>query len=526
MARWGKLVRWSNAGLLFVAATLLSSCKPMMEARPVVQAGREELNGEMLADKIAVFRGVPYAAAPIGALRWKEPQSHKLRTGPQDATQFGAACPQDQGNPDWYRDVAKSFGGSGSEIASLENISEDCLFLNVWTPKAEASAKLPVMVWIHGGSNVNGWAYEPNYLGHNLAANGVVMVSINYRLGALGFMAHPALNAENPAKISGHYGLMDQVAALQWVRDNIAAFGGDASNVTVFGESAGGGDIAALIDMESAKGLFARSIIESGSLGPGDRLSLSESEAVGVKLASALGAQNAEDMRKLDWRSWVDGRKKFAGDHYFAPIADGVNLRSLKAGANKVPLLIGSNRDEWRMYLPDDVTEAYRDALAEYGGNNQKAIDSNLTDSYPNMKTRADRMITAAEFMCPAAALATNASSHGHPSYLYYFTRARKHSDEILAYHGAEIPYAFDTADNWLPSEDTDRRLTSAMIRYWTNFAKSGDPNGMGLEHWPKIDPEKPSMFELGDEIAPMPTEALHICELLKGAELPAGEAE
>ena len=195
------------------------------------------------------YRGIPYAAPPTGPLRWQAPRPHVARQGIQDGTDFAPACPQDQANPDWYRDLAAGFGVDGRVVPELARISEDCLYLNVWAPAEPRETLRPVMVWIHGGGNVSGYAYEPNYRGGPLAASGIVAVSLNYRLGPLGFMAHPALAQEDRQQVSAYYGLADQLAALEWVKENIAAFGGDPENVTVFGESAGGGNIAALMRM-------------------------------------------------------------------------------------------------------------------------------------------------------------------------------------------------------------------------------------------------------------------------------------
>jgi len=226
-----------RAVLVILLLAAIAGCAKTPVEIPIVEAEGEVLVGtHVYADgKMAVFRGIPYAAPPVGELRWRPPEPHVPRAGNQDASRFGSACPQLQGNPDWYRDVAQKFGRSPDEISvpDLTDIREDCLFLNVWSQNLGGDVPQPVMVWIHGGSSINGFSHEPNYLGHNLAKRDVVVVSINYRLGALGFMAHPALTAESDRKVSGNYGLLDQIAALEWVRDNIAAFGGAARQGSV-----------------------------------------------------------------------------------------------------------------------------------------------------------------------------------------------------------------------------------------------------------------------------------------------------
>lgn len=494
----------------------LAACSSFSHKAPTLSVAGEQLQGERLANGVQVFRGVPFAAPPVADLRWRAPQPVKPRLGVSDATKFAPACPQDQGNPNWYRDVATALGSDPKAIQPLTDVSEDCLYLNIWTPKASPAAGLPVMIWIHGGSNVNGWAYEPNYLGHNLARKGLVVVSINYRLGPLGFMAHPLLSKEDFNGVSGYYGLLDQLAAIKWVKARIASFGGNPDQITLAGESAGGGDIAALIDMDSASGLFQRAIIQSGALGPNDRSTLSASEAVGARLINHLGAKSLDQMRQLPWQDLVRARREVGQGHYFAPIADNVYLKELATRAEKVPLLIGSNHDEWRMYLPDDLEKAYRDGLRTYGGSSATSVDNYLTQRYADLATRTDRLISAAEFLCPSLQLAANAAAAGNASYLYHFTRVRPGPNRILAYHGAEIPYMFDTADVWLPADRNDRQLTDWMVNYWANFVRAGNPNGPKLPFWAKLGPFSPAGLTLDVPARPIDTEALQICEKLK----------
>lgn len=507
--------RLTGVLLAGVLATTTSACSNNHGASPIANASGEQLRGEFSESGVLAFRGIPYAAAPIGPLRWRAPASVKPRPGITDAAKFGAACPQDQGNPEWYRDVAKRLGSPDAEIPAIDTISEDCLFLNVWTPTLKPEQLAPVLVWIHGGSNVNGTSFEPNYLGHRLAEKGLVVVTIQYRLGPLGFMAHPLLSAEDPGGISGHYGLLDQIAALKWIRKNVANFGGDPGRVTVAGESAGGGDIAALIDMDEARGLFAQAIIQSGALGPSDRAGLAQAEEVGTRIIEATGASSLEAMRTLSWQELVEARNQAADGHYFAPIADGVYLKRENFAADRVPVLIGSNLDEWRMYLPEDVEARYREALRQYAVPDIRRIESYLAAQYSDPATRADRLITAAEFLCPSLRIAQNAKANGNPAWLYLFTRVRPGADAIRAYHGAEIPYMFDTADAWLPSDETDRRLTEAMTGYWVNFIKTGNPNGADLPDWPAVSTTGPVALEIGDTIRPANPEQYALCEML-----------
>ena len=278
----------------FAALILVAGCS--------VRSGQASLE-----DPLVVAGGEP--------LRWRSPRPHVARQGIQDSTDFAPACPQDQANPDWYRAIAAGFGVDGLVVPELARISEDCLYLNVWAPAEPGETLRPVMVWIHGGSNVNGYAHEANYRGEPLAASGVVAVSFNYRLGPLGFMAHPALAREDRQRVSGYYGLADQVAALQWVKQNIAAFGGDPENVTVFGESAGGGNIAALMRMPSASGLLHRAIIQSGALAPYDSIDHDDALDAGERPGASLDATTIAALRALDWRVLGYARRTTSGSN-------------------------------------------------------------------------------------------------------------------------------------------------------------------------------------------------------------------
>jgi para-nitrobenzyl esterase len=483
---------------------------------PTLEAGGEILVGERLdaASGLAVFRGIPYAAAPLGALRWRPPIPHAARRGPQDATRFGPACPQLQSNADWYRIVATGFGRSPHVVPDLEHIDEDCLTLNVWSRNLEGDAPQPVMVWIHGGGNTDGYAWEPNYLGHNLARRGVVVVSIQYRLGALGFMAHPALSAESERGVSGNYGILDQIAALQWVRENIAAFGGDPQRVTVFGESAGGGDIGALIVSPLARGLFARAIVQSGGSPLNRRQTVRDEEAMGVRLMEALdvGAspQPLSGMRALGWPEIVAAVQEALPDHYYDAVVDGWLLPEPAAALfrasrhSAVDLLIGSTANDWLMYLPQPVEEQHlRTALETHVlPEDRPAARAVLeTTAGSGLAARLDRLAGAAHFHCPSLAMARAMRRVVPRVYVYRFSRVRPGGTTLLAYHGAEIPYVFDTADDWLPGDATDRALTQAMLGYWVNFAEKGDPNGEGLPEWPVFDPQAEDHQDLGDEV-------------------------
>jgi len=445
-------------------------------------------------------------------LRWRPPATHVPRVGRQDASSFGSACPQLQGNPDWYRDVAAKFGWPENEIADLTDIREDCLFLNVWTQNLAGDEPQPVMVWIHGGANINGVSHEPNYLGYNLARRDVVVVSINYRLGAMGFLAHPALSAESERGVSGNYGLLDQIAALEWVRDNIASFGGDPDQVTVFGESAGAADIGTLIASPLAKGLFRRGIIQSGYWAS-SRETVRDAEATGEALMKALGVGDGpaqlEEMRALTWQEIVAEMPNSAPDGFTNAVVDGWLLPKAPIDIfeaqeqNPAEIVIGTNANEWFMYFTHPVDQQQLHAVLKTtvrAGHRAEVLTALKQAVDGNFAAQLDLLTGSTDFHCPSLAIADAQRKVNDHVYVYRFSRIRPMGEKLLAYHGAEIPYMFDTADYWLPADEVDWALTDIMVAYWTQFAKTGDPNVDGLPEWPEYG-DSAAYLELGDEI-------------------------
>jgi len=496
-------------------------------ARPVagsiagrIEAAGESLQGEVLDPEtgLVVFRGVPFAAAPVGGNRWRPPSPHTPRQGVQDATAFGPACPQQQGNPEFYRFVAERFGAAPERVPLMENISEDCLYLNVWVKNPGAGAKRPVMVWIYGGGNKNGYAQEPEYLGGNFARRDVVYVSINYRVGALGFLAHQGLSAESERGVSGNYGILDQVAALHWVQDNIAAFGGDPENVTVFGESAGAGDIATLIVSPLARGLFKRAISQSGGYPVDIFYTLEQAQKNGARVAEHLGMEDPQDpagtvkaMRALDWRTVVDGAAESGEGDYSEVAIDGWVLTDalaasyLEGAVHDVDLMIGANRNENYPWVKEDPTaDDLSESLASFGKPYSAELAALLADQEDiGVRLQIDRLESGRDFLCPSLFIADAMARHDHRVYFYYFTRVRPGGNRLLAYHGAEISYAHGTAYEWMPADQTDHDLTEMMGQYWVNFAVNGSPNGKGLPEWPAFTASGGEYQELGDAVAP-----------------------
>ncbi len=445
-----------------------------------------------VAHGVAAFKGIPFAAAPVGPLRWRPPQPVKPWPGVRKAVSYGPDCMQ------------VPFPGDAAPLRTTPQ--EDCLYLNVWRPARTASRKLPVMVWIYGGGFVNGGTSPAVYDGTEFARDGIVLVSFNYRLGNFGFFAHPALSAEQPGGPLGNYAFMDQIAALKWVRRNIAAFGGDSENVTIFGESAGGMSVHVLLTSPLARGLFQKAIIESGGGRPGllDARSLSggsgSAESIGVALArhfgiEGTGAEALERLRAIPASELVSGlnmatmgsNRTYAG----GPVIDGkldlggpTQLYAEGKGA-QVPLMIGTNSMDLGFLQARTLDELY----AQFGpdaAQARKVYGATGNSSVPAIAFEAggDQMMLE-----PAREVARILSTRGQPVYEYRFSYVAESQRKTLpgAPHASEIPYVFDTAAAHLGKDLTaaDEAAARAMHRYWVAFARTGKPEPRGEPAWP-----------------------------------------
>lgn len=475
---------------------------PAMALGPVrIEAGR--LAGLWEGD-VAVYRGVPFAAPPVGDLRWRDPRPVVPWRGVRAATRFAPACPQ----------TGVSMPGE-----SPPQTSEDCLYLNVWTPARKGGERLPVIVWIHGGGFANGSTAMPLYAGDRLARRGVVVVSVAYRLGPLGFLAHPELTSEG--RSSGNYGLMDQVAALRWVRTNIAAFGGDPGNVTIAGQSAGGMSVSILMASPAAKGLFHRAIGQSGGFFEPVQLApnylLANAERDGEVYAASVGARSLAELRRLPAVTLLGGKAGRVSHPVIEPrLLPEPPWDVFAAGRqNDVPVLLGSNADEARS-LTDlaSVTAAdFRQQLEARWGRLPPAIVAAypFTTDAEARQARADleRDLRFGWDMWAWARLQT--ATGRQPAFAYRFTRAPPFPTESVqagwrAGHFAELWYMFDQLDQepwaWAPE---DRGLADAMAGYWVNFARTCDPNGPGLPAWPAFGPGDGRVLFLGSPIVTGP---------------------
>jgi para-nitrobenzyl esterase len=480
----------------------------------VVQIHSGPVKGRV-EEGMRVFAGIPYAAPPVGELRWRPPQEVTPWTQGRDSTSFGPSCPQPRQKILAVDETAK--------------YSEDCLYLNVWTTAREAGERLPVMVWIHGGAFNFGAGSQPEYNGANLARKGVVVVTINYRLGPLGFMVHPLLTKESPGGSSGNYGLLNQIAALKWVQRNIAAFGGDPGQVTIFGQSAGSRSVTLQMISPLSAGLFHRAIAVSGGpiigseyLSPQFNGNIAQVSKMGEQLASRIGADKAEDvlaaMRSKSAQEIVAVAdcKTSVFDYealFFAPVFDGWvlprdPLKAYTSGQqHDVPIIVGSTRNEGTLYLADETNltvDKYRSFLkVRFGADSGKAFELFPGHTAKDVAPAIDNILTVAANAQPARLVAKSMEQKSSKGYLFHFTRlpdtamARK----LGVYHGVEIAYVFGNMRKSDGYDDTDLRLSQEMMAYWVNFAKTGNPNGQGLKEWPAYESKSDLNLEFSDTI-------------------------
>jgi para-nitrobenzyl esterase len=484
-----------NITLLITAFVMFLSVVAVAQQPAPVKVAEGMVQG-MIEDGLTVYKGIPFAAPPVGDLRWKAPQPAAKWEGVKQTTKF-APGPIQSGNPP-----------SGK--------SEDCLYLNVWTPAKSANDKIPVFVWIYGGGFGGGATSEANYSGEKLAQKGVVLVSIAYRVGQMGFFVHPELSKESPNHVSGNYGLLDMVAGLQWIQKNIDKFGGDPKKVTIFGESAGGIAVSMLCASPLAKGLFHGAISESGgSFGPTratttypgeNQKRLKDAEKDGETYAKNAGVSSIDELRKIP----ADKLPASRGLGMSWPIIDGYVIpddqhRLYEAGKyNDTPILIGYNSDEGASFSPPKTPEDYiKGVQTRYG----KFADA-IIKAYPAGQTTVPK--TARDLARDAAfgwhtwSWATLQAKTGKSKVFYYYFD--QHPDYPAdspragygSPHGQDVAYVFKhLAPNSPQAIKGDAELSEAMATYWANFAKYGDPNGSGLPKWPVYTTAKPEVMYL-----------------------------
>ena len=478
---------------IVAAATLLLAFASPSWAAPVVNAPAGRIEGKA-EGTINVFKGIPYAQPPVGPLRWKPPAPLPHWTGTKQATEFGPACVQPVSK------LASVYSGPTLPM------SEDCLTVNIWAPADAHNA--PVFFWIYGGALWGGANREAMYDGARMAQRGVIVVSVNYRLGVLGWLAHPQLSTESPQGISGNYGLLDQIAALGWVKDNIGAFGGDPSNVTIAGESAGGLSVMYLMASPEARGLFAKAIAESAYMVSTPALKenkygMPSAESTGEKLAVALHAPNIAALRAMDAQALTNA----AAAAFFPPFGavDGHVLPDQlvtvfdKGEEAHVPILAGFNQGEIRSLrilapkVPASAADYEKTIRTKYGD-----LADAFLKLYPSSNMQESIWATTRDALYgwTAERLVRDQTAIGQPSYLYLFDHGYPAMDDagLHAFHASELPYVFGTFDglgpNWPkpPATPEEAKLSDAMIGYWTSFARTGKPVATSAPDWPAYD--------------------------------------
>jgi len=502
------------AGWVCVLAALVLAGLPSaireasaQELHSAVRLDSGAISGKV-SDGVRSYLGIPYAEPPVGELRWKAPRPPEPWKGIRDATAYGKACPQ-----------------TGPLEASSD---EDCLTLNVFAPVREGGGKLPVMVWIHGGGFTFGASSQPEYEGSELARQGVVVVTVNYRLGPLGFLVHPGLAAESESGASGNYGLLDQMEALTWVRRNIAAFSGDPDNVTIFGQSAGSRSVSLLTLSNLARGLFRRAIAQSGGpiigseyLSPAFNGDMKAVSAMGSTLSERLGCSGQAGeiacMRSKSAKEVLAATATetsiFKDGLFFAPVFDGAVLPRdpaaalADAGFPHVPMIVGSTGNEGTTYLRGEsgLTTAKYEAFlkARFGAAWRDALAVFPAPADTDVPKAIDRFITVAVNAQPARYEARALESAGVLAWLYRFTRVPEtdRAREMGAFHGVDLAYVFGNMKDSNGYNQTDRDLSKQMMAYWVNFARTGDPNGPGLPQWPAYRAATDQSLDLSDSV-------------------------
>ncbi len=508
----------------------------MAQITPPVQTQSGALTGVFQKDgQIAVFKGIPYAQPPVGELRWRPPRPALPWSGTLKAEKAGTIAIQQAADFELFMNALVKGQGWGAlkttavklllKVAPKPKQNEDCLTLNIRTPSLDKEAKLPVMVWIHGGDHQDGSANDIFYDSNSLARRGVVAVYINYRLGLMGYFGHPLLSRESAHGVSGNYGTLDQIAALQWVQENISAFGGDPDNVTIFGESAGGESVAHMLVSPLARGLFHKAILQSPA-NIGQMMFLRQPyrnnpalEAIGQEFADRFapaGDDQIAALRQIAPKRFYDLVRQMRHFQHFYPVIDGYVLEKSPFAAfqdgdqARAPILLGSNADEGTLIYPL-VASPFREYAhqsippEQIAGLVRQEFDDEaqaLLDLYPGLAQGAEtaQMALLGDVIFGAAVhfYALKGAEAGQPVYFYHFTRTPPSPKQTVgAYHARELTFVHDTTIPLFDVTAEDKALTQVMGDYWTNFAKSGDPNDGSHPQWPRFDTAAPRQMRL-----------------------------
>ncbi|WP_088323110.1 carboxylesterase/lipase family protein [Polaribacter tangerinus] len=469
---------------------------------PLVKIESGFLKGELKDAKnnLVVFKGIPYAKPPVGDLRWRAPQKEDKWEGVKVCDSPGPICPQ-------------RVNGSG-----IQNMSEDCLYLNIFSTNLNNEKKVPVMVWIHGGGLNMGTGIRENSDGSEFAKKGVVLVSLNYRLGQLGFLAHPELSAESENGVSGNYGILDQILALKWIKKNISKFGGDPENVTIFGESAGGTCVSVLCSSKQSKGLFHKAILQSPwmfgfmSNTAKPNITYLKKGIANIPSAESLGLNwskkylTKKDTNTLKKLRALDAKLITRDEPYYETriTVDGWLLEDfqesvfMKGNQADVPIIIGTNKDEgnyyWNFIKQKTISDITKSLESFYASRAEHISEFYFTNSYKSVKLAVSRYITDAWFLEPSLHLLKGMDNVSSQVYQYRFSVPNRKYPKLGAVHGAEIKYVFNNLNDTFKKKDY--KVAENMISYWVQFAKTGNPNKKGLNTWEPYDSKKNNFLD------------------------------
>jgi len=513
MKRTAVITMLACSTLLCVGTTIGLSARQRNGANPLLKEPLRVKQGQLSGGagrnpSIAVFKGIPFGAPPVGAARWRAPEPAAGWSGVRKADTFSPSCIQS---------IVTERKPWTSEFMTHGEISEDCLYLNVWTPATSPSEHRPVFVYIYGGGNVEGSGAVPVYDGEGLASKGLVVVTFNYRVGILGFFAHPDLTKESSHHASGNYGLLDQIAAVRWVHDNISAFGGDPNRVTIAGQSAGASAVHNMTASPLAKGLFQRAIADSGSsVAAAGTRTLQDQEADGQRFMEAKNMRSLADLRAMSWQDVTTPLKpaptpalrfSIVTDGYALPITE--KEAFARGSQNDVPTITGLNADEnGAVPHPTTTREVFeRQARQRYGEMAEeflKLYPWSTDEDARASQNQSSRDQARVSMYLWAANRGRTAKT---PSYTYFWTHPLPgpEVDQYGAFHTSEVPYVLNTlSQSDRPFTDADRKIADILSSYWVNFATSGDPNGKGLARWAPISSDEATM-EVGDNFRSVP---------------------
>ena len=491
-------------------------------ANPSFYIDKTEIVG-ISSEGVDIYLGIPYAEPPVDSLRWEVTQPKIFKTNLFKADKFAPACMQGPRIVNWYKGVAAGFGGDPNYIKTPE-ISEDCLYLNMWVPKNHAKQeKIPVLVYIHGGSNRAGWSFEPNYIGKNLSKKGVIVITVSYRLGVFGFYSHPNLEASN-------FALLDLIESLNWVKENIAKVGGDPENITISGESAGATNVAHLIASPLGKGLFNKAIHQSAGWSIAEKdldydIQIELSNKLSIKLIGETNkSNNLKKLRAIDSVTLLYSAEDIFGYVGYYPVIDNYSIFEplyksyVHGNYNHVDLIIGTNADEELMYLDKDYyLYDFYDERESWGFYTETEQLDSLTSGFINEKEKLNYLLTARNWTCPSSFIAKSLKENTNKQVWFYsFDKVRdgSKSKEMGAYHGAELPYIFNTHDDWLPTSDTDIVITNKIQNFWVNFIKTGNPNKELIE-WEQYNSNAFNVLSFNTKTSMKTSSSEDVCRVL-----------